>query len=141
MAASMWKICRRNQLLRNFTFSSLRQQYLAYSSQKSDSTVTPVRERTPLDIENLFNEKPEAETIPNFQSQISDQHGSPVIQPGPVETKSFATLLRESKFMQLGDLNRRLFSGRIFEVQGDDLYIEFGGKFHCVCSRPAFQSE
>ncbi|CAA9994449.1 unnamed protein product [Nesidiocoris tenuis] len=49
---------------------------------------------------------------------------------------SFATLLRNSKFVDLGDPEGRIVTGTIFHIVGDDLYIDFGWKFHCVCSRP-----
>ena len=58
-----------------------------------------------------------------------------VPKPEP-SNKSFATLLRESKLMQLGEFSGSILVGEVFDVNGDDLYIDFGGKFHCVCQKP-----
>ncbi|XP_059174161.1 small ribosomal subunit protein bS1m-like [Physella acuta] len=51
-------------------------------------------------------------------------------------TESFATMFRKSKFVALGEHKGRLVEGTIIETMGTDLYIDFGGKFHCVCPRP-----
>lgn len=50
--------------------------------------------------------------------------------------KRFAQLFKESKFVQLGTLEQKTMIGRIVDVVGDDLYIDYGGKFNCVCKRP-----
>lgn len=52
------------------------------------------------------------------------------------EPLSFATMLRNSRFVQLGRLQNKVVIGRVFEVIDDDLYIDFGGKFMCCCPKP-----
>ena len=49
---------------------------------------------------------------------------------------TFAKMLRHSKFVQLGGLKGRLLSGRIVDVVDDDLYVDYGGKFHAIVQRP-----
>ncbi|CAF0769926.1 unnamed protein product [Brachionus calyciflorus] len=50
--------------------------------------------------------------------------------------KSFAQMFKESKFVALGDLENKYLIGRIVDVIGDDVYVDYGGKFNCVVKRP-----
>ncbi|TMW46357.1 hypothetical protein DOY81_008563 [Sarcophaga bullata] len=44
----------------------------------------------------------------------------------PQDTESFASLLRNSKFIDLGDPRAKLCPAKSFMFVGDDLYIDFG---------------
>lgn len=57
------------------------------------------------------------------------------------EEKSFLHLLRNSEFVQMGDPPGKILIGKIFQVVNTDLYIDFGGKFYCVCRKPKRNSQ
>uniref|UniRef100_A0A2S2NPG4 28S ribosomal protein S28 n=1 Tax=Schizaphis graminum TaxID=13262 RepID=A0A2S2NPG4_SCHGA len=52
------------------------------------------------------------------------------------EDQDFEVLLRNSNLINLGDPEGKQVIGTIFHIVDNDLYIDFGWKFHCVCTRP-----
>lgn len=50
--------------------------------------------------------------------------------------KTFAEMMRKSKFVQMGDPVGKVVVGKVYHVVGDDLYIDFGFKLPCVCQAP-----
>ncbi|CAG5116679.1 unnamed protein product [Candidula unifasciata] len=90
-------------------------------------------------VEKVKQFESRADTFSNKSDATAEKTGEGIKQKDAVtgtENESFATMLRKSKFVSLGEFSGRLVEGTIFEVMEDDLYIDFGGKFHCVCPRP-----
>ncbi|XP_055941628.1 28S ribosomal protein S28, mitochondrial-like [Argiope bruennichi] len=63
------------------------------------------------------------------------------VESPPKPQRSFLNLLRHSEFVQMGDPHGKVVVGKIFQVVKTDLYIDFGGKFYCVCRKPKKNSE
>ena len=55
------------------------------------------------------------------------------------EEETFSSLMRNCKFTQMGDPVGRVVVGRIYHVVDEDLYIDFGHKFPCVCQCPRYR--
>jgi len=87
-------------------------------------------------VEKLNEEKMKREAIERDWKTLEIEKAEvPQVQ------QSFASMLRNSKLVSLGEYEGRLLRGNIIEVMDDDLYIDFGGKFHCCCPRPKKNGE
>jgi len=107
--------------------------FVSSSPLLSSSTYIPSRSANTFIDEEYIRENPP----PNDQSISSTTLKTPSSSSNnQTESMTFAKMFRQSKFVQLGGLKGRLLSGRIVDVVDDDLYVDFGGKFHAVVQKP-----
>ena len=71
-------------------------------------------------------------------SGIRKSHTEPELPPPQSSStgQTFASLVRNCKFTRIGNPIGKVVVGKIYHVVGDDLYIDFGHKFCCVCTKP-----
>ena len=54
------------------------------------------------------------------------------------DNQTFASLVRNCKLTRIGNPVGKVVIGKIYHVVGEDLYIDFGHKFGCVCTKPRY---
>lgn len=90
---------------------------------------------TQLQADDGYRQLVEEQKTLALKAKIGDVVTTPA-QDLSKKNVSFHDLFRRSKFCQLGEESDSIVIGKVIDVVLNDLYIDFGGKFHCVCSRP-----
>ena len=49
---------------------------------------------------------------------------------------TFASLMRNCKLTSMGNPVGQVVVGKVYHIVEDDLYIDFGHKFGCICKKP-----
>lgn len=104
---------------------------LYYSKQYSSTESTqPPKSSTYADAFNKFEG---LQAIPKEQPQT---FASLLKNSKLIDVSRVVSICRLKMYLQLGDPEGKVVTGRVFHVVDNDLYVDFGWKFHCVCPRP-----
>ncbi len=118
--------------------AAVRLQQCRQSSQRADNNSNADKEVAFANVSEFFKKAENEIRSANeqkAQAVLAAQSGAKATA-GKQSQKSFEELLRGSALMQLADVNGRHVIGTVFDIVADDLYIDFGMKFHCVVKRP-----
>lgn len=141
----MFRICNRVLRATNIRVSK---------TNRTNTTTTTTTDNT------TAHDPPKHDTDAGFARSFAEQQK--MINPEPIkDNATFASLLRNSPFIdvsisplrsyygllynkpinnivlfKMGDPEGKIVKGEIIHVVNDDLYIDFGWKFYCVCPKP-----
>lgn len=90
------------------------------------------------EMEHMINkpEEPVVETVP-FKKLLRNSKFVDVRTLFSIQLKKNKNIFKNNFFhFQLGDPLNKIVSGRIVHTVDEDLYIDFGWKFNCVCRVP-----
>lgn len=80
--------------------------------------------------------KPRASLLRFSARAMSSTPSSLTGQTAEDNNPTFASLMRNCKLTSMGNPVGQVVVGKVYHIVNDDLYIDFGHKFGCICKKP-----